>query len=199
MSALLNRLPAGGWGFWLAWAVVFVGFPLGALAGQALAGPVDSPAEGFLAGAATGFVLGGLQWMVMRRRLTLSIRWVAATTIGLAAGLGLSVLMFGADNTGRAVTLRAGVTGAVLGALQAWVLRPFGWRAAAWALAVAAGWVLGWTITSAVGVDLEPRWSVFGSTGAWAFQALTALPLGWLIRRPQDHRATANAPRAAAP
>ncbi len=198
MMGLLDRLPTRGWGFWLAWALVFVGFPIGALAGQALAGPVDSLSRGILAGAATGLVLGGLQWIVLRRRLALPAAWVLATMLGLAVGLGLSVQLFGADNTSGLVQLRALSTGAVLGVAQAWVMRRIGWRAAAWTVVVTIGWVLGWTITSAVGVELEPKWSVFGSTGAWAFQLLTGLTLAWLTRRQWAAR-TAQAPSVTTP
>lgn len=188
MIASLDRLPVRGWGFWLAWAFVFVGFPLGALAGQAVAGPIDSPSRGLMAGAATGLVVGGLQWIVIRRRLALPVMWVLATTLGLAVGLGLSIWLFGSENSATLVLSRALMTGGVLGAAQAWVLRRFGWPAAAWALVVTAAWVLGWVITSAVGVDLGPKWSVFGSTGAWAFQFVTGLTLAWLIRRQPGER-----------
>ena len=37
-------------------------------------------------------------------------------------------------------------------------------------------------ITRSVGVDLGPKWTVFGSTGAWAFQVLTGLAMFLMLR-----------------
>jgi hypothetical protein len=37
-------------------------------------------------------------------------------------------------------------------------------------------------VTRAVGVELAPNFTVFGSTGAWLFQLLTGLTLAWLLR-----------------
>lgn len=183
MKAILNRIPERGWAFWLAWALVFVGFPIGALAGQAVAGPATTAFGGLVGGAVTGLVLGGLQWIVLRRRLEVSAWWVVTTGLGLGIGLGLGLLLFGADNVGGLPQLRALVTGAALGLAQAWLLRRTGRPALLWALVVTAGWVLGWTITAAVGVDLAPAWTVFGSTGAWAFQLLTGLTLAGRMGR----------------
>jgi len=51
-------------------------------------------------------------------------------------------------------------------------------RALLWPVLLACAWALGWAVTAAVGVRLGNGWTVFGSTGALAVTALTAvLPL----------------------
>jgi hypothetical protein len=42
-----------------------------------------------------------------------------------------------------------------------------------WAPALAGVWALGWTITSAIGVDVERQYAVFGSSGAVAVTLVT--------------------------
>lgn len=172
-----------GWGFWLGWAIAFLGFPLGGLAAWALIGPVATPLAGALSGALTGAILGSVQWLALRRRLPLSLWWVAATALGMAAGIALGVALFGTDTEGAALLLRGLLAGASVGAAQSLVLREHSSRAPAWAITVALGWVLGWMITRSAGVDLSQQWTVFGSSGAVVFQLLAGLVLRWMLRR----------------
>ena len=153
------------------------------LAAGALVGGVETPLDGAVGGAATGAVVGLAQWLVLRQRRPLSAWWIAATSGGMALGLALGVTLFGISTENPALPLRALVTGAAIGGAQMTLLR--GWRREAfiWPATVGAGWLIGWLITRAAGVNLEPNWSVFGSTGAWAFQLLTGLALAWLLRR----------------
>jgi hypothetical protein len=67
--------------------------------------------------------------------------------------------------------LRAALAGAIAGAVIG---------------AVTVGWTLGWYVTRAAGVDLDAKWSVFGATGAFAFQLVTYLTLVWLPRATED-------------
>lgn len=69
----------GDWRFWGAWGLAFLGFPLGGLAGQALTGGIETAVDGLLGGAATGAVVGAVQWLVLRRRIPLNAWWIAAT------------------------------------------------------------------------------------------------------------------------
>lgn len=186
MTTTTASLSRSGWAFWAGWALAFVGFPLGGLAARALVGDVDTPLEGVVAGATTGAVIGALQWLAARRRLAPSPWWIAVSSLGLAGGLGLGILIVGTETGSPALQWRALITGLVLGAAQGWALRRRPKASILWAIVVALGWVLGWTITAAVGVDLELDWSVFGSTGAWSFQLVTGLALLWLLRREVD-------------
>lgn len=172
----------GGWGFWLGWALAFLGFPLGGLAGLGLVGGVTGVPQAILGGAATGAVIGAAQWLALRRRLPLTPRWIAATAVGMAAGMALSVALLGTATAGASLPLRGLITGAGIGLAQYLALRGLTARAPVWAVVVALGWAIGWSVTRAVGVDLAPNFTVFGSTGAWAFQLLTGLTLAWILR-----------------
>ena len=170
------------WRFWGAWMLAFLGFPVAGLAGIAVAGPVTTPLDGVLGGVAAGAVIGLAQWLVLRQRLSLSPRWIAATAAGMGAGLALSITLLGTATEGMALPLRGLVTGAAIGSAQWLVLRASTDRAAAWVPVVALGWALGWIIMRATGIDLAPGWYVFGAYGALTFQVLTGLALGWLLQ-----------------
>jgi hypothetical protein len=135
-----------------------------------------------LAGAIAGAVLGVAQWLVLRSRLPAPIWWAVATSAGLAAGLALSGALLGSETAGDELLGRAAITGVCVGVAQWLVLRPIAPRSALWIVAVGLGWVLGWFVTRGAGVDLVPKWSVFGASGALTFQLLTGLALAVLLR-----------------
>lgn len=193
MKHALPMTADGGWRFWLTWGLAFLGFPLGGVAAAALAGPITTPLAGALGGAITGAVIGAAEWLVLRRRLSLTPGWIAATALGMGVGLALSVALLGTDTAGTPLALRGLITGVCIGATQCLLLRDKVAHAPIWALAVALSWASCWLITRAVGVDLAQHWSVFGSSGALAFQFLTGLALAWLQqkenRAPDAHKA----------
>ena len=172
---------SNGWRFWGAWGLAFLGFPLGGLASIGLIGGVESILDGAIGGATCGAVLGGVQWLVLRRRLSLSRSWIVATSLGMAGGLALGVVLFGTSTVGSVLLLRGVSTGLVIGLAQWVVLRGSVPRAWVWVPTVATGWALGWAVSRAIGLDLALDFAVFGSTGALAFQALTGLVLAWLL------------------
>lgn len=43
------------------------------------------------------------------------------------------------------------------------------------------GWTIGWFVTRFTGVDLSPKWAMFGATGALTLQVLTGLALYLLL------------------
>jgi hypothetical protein len=172
----------GGRRFWIAWGVAFLGFPLGGTAAAVLVGAITTPLTGALGGALTGAVIGAAQWLVLRRRLPLTPAWIAATALGMGAGLALSIALLGTDTVGSALPLRGLITGTSIGVAQYLLLRAVMSRAPVWALIVALSWAIGWLITRAAGIDLAQQWSVFGSSGALLFQLLTGLTLAWLLQ-----------------
>lgn len=178
----MDKARTGDWRFWAGWGLAFVGFPMGGLAAEALVGGVGNTIEGLVAGAATGAVVGAAQWLALSRRLPLSPWWIAATSAGMAVGLALGTQLLGTETDVTTLLLRSLITGAGIGLAQTVVLRRLDERAPVWGAVVALGWAVGWFVTRAVGVDLAPQYSVFGSTGAWAFQLLTGLTLAWLLR-----------------
>lgn len=170
------------WGFWLSWAVAFLGFPLGGVLANLGVGPVSTPLRGFLAGLITGAVLGAVQWWVLRSHWPLTAWWIAATGLGMAVGLAAGIGLWGTETAGNALLLRALITGVGIGVAQWLVLQPLMPNAFVWSVMVALAWPLGWWITRSVGVDLSQHWSVFGSTGAWAFQFVTGVAILFLTQ-----------------
>ena len=150
----------------LRWTVSFAGFPLGGLAAMLLVGPVDSPAAAVLGGLLTGVVIGVVQAWALRLGRVDAVAWVAGTGAGLALGLMAGALLVGFGTTLPQLALQGAVSGAVVGVGQAVVLaRRVGPLAAAWPLYLASVWALGWAVTTAIGVQVGDRFTVFGSTG----------------------------------
>jgi len=178
---MTNNQLSTGWRFWAAWGLAFLGFPLGGLAAIGLVGGVESVLDGAIAGAACGAVLGMVQWLVLRRRLSLPRSWIVATSLGMAGGLALTLALFGTSTAGSVLLLRGLSTGLLIGLAQWVVLRGSVPRAWIWVPTVAGGWALGWVVSRASGLDLTPNFAVFGASGALAFQALTGLVLAWLL------------------
>jgi len=189
------RSPRGGRWFWPAWGAAFLGFPIGGAAATALAGPIETVGAAALAGAVAGGVIGGAQWLALRRRLPLAALWVPATAGGLALGLALGHALLGDATTALPLLGRGLVVGAAIGAAQAALLRGVLPTPAIWAAVVTLGWPLGWAVTAAFGIDLAAKWAVFGASGALTFQLATGLALAYLLRR--DAPALAPAPAEA--
>jgi hypothetical protein len=187
MITLEQSIPT--WRFWLLWFIAFTGFPIGGLLVKLLIGPINTLASAALGGIISGAILGLVQWLVLRGQFPLSIFWVMASSIGMALGLTISTALLGSDTNGSVLLWRALITGLCIGIIQALVLRSSlsvpAVQALIWAVTVAFAWTLGWWITRSVGVDLGPKWTVFGSTGAWAFQILTGLAMFLMLRSAQ--------------
>ncbi len=161
------------------WMVSFTGFPLGGLAAMTVVGPVDSTAAALTGGLLTGAILGAVQGWALRMRGTTLLAWAVATAVGLAIGLalGAGVVDFGTQTADLA--LQGAVSGAIVGLAQAVLLRRrVGTLALAWPAYLAVAWTLGWLVTTGIGVAVEDRFTVFGSSGAVVVTLLTAvLPL----------------------
>ncbi|WP_395658421.1 hypothetical protein [Nocardioides sp.] len=168
----------------LRWLASFTGFPLGGLAAMVLVGPVDSVATAAAGGLVTGAVLGTVQGWAMRADRRTAAAWSATTALGLAVGLALGSSLVGFDTTMAALAVQGIVSGAFVGAAQAGLLhRRLGRLAIAWPAYLAGAWALGWTITTAIGVEVDEQFTVFGSAGAVTVAALTTVLPTLLVRR----------------
>jgi hypothetical protein len=163
--------------FYGLWLLTFLGMPIGGGLARLIVGPADSPMRGLLAGAIAGAIIGLAQWLVLRQARPVSPIWIAATAAGLAIGFALSLALVGNGMSATDVALRGLIAGLAIAALQWLVLRGVLPNAWIWAVAVAIGWPLAWTITRAVGVDLSQNWAVFGASGAIVFAVITAIAL----------------------
>lgn len=167
--------------FWLFWGIAFIGFPIAGVLSY-LIGAVNTPTRAIFAGAIAGATLGFVQWVVLNARLPLPISWVFATSIGMAVGLTISTAVLGSETNGNELLGRAVITGLCIGLAQWLVLRQVLPQSVIWVGVVGLAWVMGWFVTRSIGVDLGPKWSVFGSAGAITFQLVTGLALYFLTR-----------------
>lgn len=156
----------------LRWLPTFAGFPLGGLLASIVAGPVDAVAAAVLGGAVTGCVLGAAQAWGLGSLGPSRRRWIAATTIGLAAGLAAGSAAVGYGTGIGNLVVQGAICGLAIGTAQALVLR--GGVAYLWAPAMSALWALGWAISTSIGVDVDTQWTVFGASGALVVTAATA-------------------------
>jgi hypothetical protein len=119
---LAHDLLTPTWRFWALWAVAFLGFPLGGSLAALLIGSITTTVQAGLAGAITGAILGGVQWLVLRTAMPLPLWWVVATSAGMSLGLALSTAFFGSETSGNDLLWRAGITGLSIGIAQWLVL-----------------------------------------------------------------------------
>ncbi len=167
------------WKIALRWLPTFFAFPLGGLAAELIAGSVDGLAAALIGGAITGTVLGAAQWWGLGSNGPTARQWIVATAVGLSVGLGIGSVAVGYGSTMGDLAIQGAICGLAIGAAQAIVLRSrIGGLAFAWVPALSALWALGWTITTAIGVDVESQYTVFGASGAITVTAATVvLPL----------------------
>ena len=164
------------------WTATLLAFPLAGLAARGIAGPVDALWTAVLAGAVAGLVIGVAQWLALRR-VGADVRWIAATAVGLAVGLGLAYAIFGYGDTVGDLALVGAVTGLGIGVAQWWLLRELIDGSLIWIPATAVAWALGWTVSTAIGVDPDDRWPNPGLSGAATLTVLLGAVLWVLARR----------------
>ena len=194
-----------GWGFWFQWVLAstvgyfvgwLMGFVLYYVPGGLIAGELGRLLQYFMLGAALGFGVSLMQWLILRRRVTKAGRWVLASTASFAVagggGYGAAAVIFGfsegmegflssAEFLGWTVIVALG--GAVTGILQWLVLRAQISRAGWWVLASTVGWGLSMAVMGAftvVGADPALGLPVGGAVQG----AVTGGALVWLLRQP---------------
>jgi hypothetical protein len=167
------------------WAAVALAFPIAGYLGWAISGPVDAPAAALIGGALTGAGLGAVQWWAADGALGRAAAWIGTSAVGYALGLAAGAALVGYDTDLGALALMGLVSGAVLGAAQGLALSRQGrvQLAAAWALAMPVLFALGWCATTAIGVSVDDRFTVFGAAGAVVFALLSGLLLARMTRR----------------
>jgi hypothetical protein len=163
------------------WCLTFLGFPVGGLVAEAIVGPIDAVWVAVVAGAIAGLAIGAAQWLVLRR-IGIDARWIALTSVGLAAGLGVGVSILDYGTSIGDLAVLGAVSGLCVGAAQWLVLRQHVGASVVWIPGIAVCWAIGWTITTSIGVDVESKWAVFGASGAITVALLTG-GLLWLLSR----------------
>jgi hypothetical protein len=100
------------------------------------------------------------------RNLGISPLWIAVTAAGLAVGLAAGIQIFGTGNEVSDLALIGVASGLGVGVGQYFMLKDQIRSSIAWIPVTTALWALGWAVTTAIGVDVEQRWAVFGASGA---------------------------------
>ena len=161
------------------WMVSFAGFPLGGLAAFLLLGPVDSLGSALCGGLLTGAILGAVQAWALGSAQPRRLAWIVATAVGMGVGLALGASLVDFQVGMGDLVLQGAVSGAVVGLAQALVLvRLVGWRALGWPIALSVIWALAWAVSTAIGIQVDDRYTIFGSSGALVATLLTlVLPL----------------------
>lgn len=155
--------------FWVAWTIVtLVGYAVGILALLPIAVSLAYAAQtpfliGLLSGAILGCTIGLAQWLLLRRRTPVSIKWVGATIgggmLGMALGMWLEsttpLLENVQDSTREAANLvipwrvawQTAIAGALFGIGLGWaqwlMLRRYARGAGKWVLVNGASWMVG--------------------------------------------------------
>ena len=167
-----------------AWPVaILLGFPIGGYIANLIAGPVDSIGGALAGGLMAGAVIGAAQWLALRR--VVPWVWIAATSLGMAAGLTLGAALVGYGIGRVDLMLMGAVTGIVVGGLQAWVLAGQGISGAAWwAVANPPAWALAWLVSSyVISANIDDRFTNFGASGCVLYALLTGVLLEVMFRR----------------
>ena len=185
---------------WLLWTAGFLAFPIAGALATAVTGRINDFGSALVGGMIAGAVIGAGQWLVARRLLDAQT-WIPATALAMGIGLGVGAWVVGYGTSLGELALMGAITGIPLGVAQAYLLRDRLANAWVWAAAVPLLWALGWTVTTAGGIDVDQQFAVFGAYGAITFMALSGILLDRLRAAttssaastldPSRHKATA--------
>jgi hypothetical protein len=181
--APLERPPIWAWPL-----AILVGFPIGGLVANSVVGPVDRVVAALLCGLLAGAVIGVTQWLALRPLVDWI--WIAATSVGMAAGLAVGAALVDYGIGRGDLVLMGALTGVGVGVLQALVLaRQRIPGAMWWAAANPPSWALGWLVTSyVISSNVEEQFPNFGAGGALLFALLTGVLLARMFRRMDDQK-----------
>jgi len=198
-----------GWGFWLRWVLASI---LGATVGVTIAGFAGSAmGEGFASmgtvGVIFGALLGTMQWLVMRKYVTLTGWWVLATAFGyFLAGIATEQWVFRQIpywELGIQPAVAFLGVGSIAGGTMQWlILREHVARAGWWVVASIVGLVVGIGITVPVAIKFGQIGGiefliVFGILFGVSVGALPGAALVWLLRQHESGSSARTAERGA--
>jgi hypothetical protein len=162
---------------WLLWTAGFLAFPIAGVLATAVVGRVNDAVSALVGGIVAGAVIGAGQWLVARRLLGDPRAWIPATSVAMGLGLLVGAGVVGYGTSLGELALMGFITGIPLGIAQAYLLRDRLANAWVWEAAVPLLWALGWTVTTAGGIDVDRQFAVFGAYGAITFMALSGVLL----------------------
>ena len=162
---------------WLLWTAGFVAFIIGGALAMGVVGRINDVGSALLGGLIAGAVIGTGQWLVARRLLGNPQTWIPATAVAMGIGLGVGAWVVGYGTSLGELALMGFITGIPIGVAQAYLLRDRLANAWVWAAAIPLLWALGWTVTTAGGINVDQQFAVFGAYGAITFMALSGILL----------------------
>jgi hypothetical protein len=168
---------------WLLWTAGFVAFIIGGALATGATGRINDFRSALIGGLIAGAVIGTGQWLVARRLLDPQT-WIPATAVAMSIGLGVGAWAVGYGTSLGELALMGFITGIPLGVAQAYLLHDRLANAWVWAAAMPLLWALGWTVTTAGGIDVDQQFAVFGAYGAITFMALSGVLLDRLRAAP---------------
>ena len=161
---------------WLLWTAGFLAFPIGGALATGATGRINDVGSALIGGMVVGAVIGTGQWLVARRLLD-APTWIPATALAMGIGLAVGAWVVGYGTSLGELALMGFITGIPLGVAQAYLLRDRVANAWVWAAAMPLLWALGWTVTTAGGINVDQQFAVFGAYGAITFMALSGVLL----------------------
>ena len=168
----------------LRWAwplAIVVGIPIGGYAANVIVGKVDSIGAALVGGLIAGAIIGAAQSLALRSFIGWA--WIAATSVGMAAGLAAGAALVDYGISRGDLALMGAVTGLAVGGLQAVLLARRGSGALWWVALNPPAWALAWVVTTFVITrNVKEHFAVFGASGALVFALLTWLVLTFLFR-----------------
>jgi hypothetical protein len=162
---------------WLLWTAGFLAFPIGGALATGAVGRINDFGSALIGGLIAGAVIGTGQWLVARHLLGNPQTWIPATAVAMSIGLAVGAWAVGYGTSLGELALMGAITGIPLGVAQAYLLRDRLANAWVWAAAMPLLWALGWTVTTAGGIDVDQQFAVFGAYGAITFMALSGVLL----------------------
>jgi hypothetical protein len=162
---------------WLLWTAGFVAFIIGGALATGAVGRIDDVGSALVGGMIAGAVIGTGQWLVARHLLGSPQTWIPATAVAMGIGLAVGAWAVGYGTSLGELAVMGFITGIPLGVAQAYLLRDRLANAWVWAAAMPLLWALGWTVTTAGGIDVDQQFAVFGAYGAITFMALSGVLL----------------------
>jgi hypothetical protein len=115
---------------WLWPVAILIGFPIGGLVADLAVDGVDSVGAALGGGLIAGALTGAAEWFALKRWV--SWLWIAATSVGMAAGLAVGAALVDYGISRGDLALMGALTGLGVGVLQALVLVRHGISGAFW-------------------------------------------------------------------
>ena len=175
-----------------AWPLAaLLGFPIGGLVANLTVGAVDSVGAALAGGLIAGAIVGTAQWLALKRFV--AWHWIVATSVGLGAGLAVGAAAVDYSIDRPELMLMGAISGLVVGALQALVLRRHGFAGALWwAVVNPPTWALAWLVSSyVISANIDERFTNFGASGVLLYALVTGLVLAWMFRRTESQAPSA--------